>query len=1491
MTETANGTASQGGTSARSGNAQPKGLTLRRIYTREGVHPYDDVTWERRDVVMTNWRDGSVNFEQYGVEFPDFWSVNAANIVTTKYFRGAVGTPQREWSLKQLVDRVVDTYTAAGREHGYFAAKQDAEIFEHELKHALVHQVFSFNSPVWFNVGTTSPQQVSACQPYGAPVSTPSGPVEIGRLVAENAVGAKVYDAYGATRIVATKANGVKEVLRVHTTAGHVLDATPDHLVWRATDLENGEFTVAGFLRPGDHLLYVHPDVGGSDRVLLDISKVENLGPMEVYDIQTESGEYLSGNLRVHNCFILAVDDTMDSILEWYREEGLIFKGGSGAGVNLSRIRSSKELLTSGGTASGPVSFMRGADASAGTIKSGGATRRAAKMVVLDVDHPDVEEFIEAKAREEEKIRVLRDAGFDMDLGGKDIASVQYQNANNSVRVSDEFMRVVESGGKFDLAARTTGEPVAQVEARELFGKMAKAAWECADPGIQYDGTINDWHTCPESGRITASNPCFPADQRVVTDQGLIRIGDLVARAANGEQFAIYTNDVTSAEAPSECVVATRPVRYMVTGLNEILELRFSDGSRLRCTPAHRIWTANKGWVHAEELEADDRVVRSLQYAARSSADVKIPQSALDAGRAPKARSVTNLPEKWDEELGYYLGWLVGDGCVTDQNAVTIYGTEGDRTDAMSRHAELLERITGFAAKPSVQANGTLQLRVTRDAFVAFVRALGVSSGRAPAKKVPRAIFEAPEEALLGFLRGLFDADGCIVNLRNGTRYVGLGSRSEELLLGVQELLGSLGIASRIYQSPAKKDMFSYVRKDGTKATYSSDGPSFDLRIAGRSLREFGARIGFGLSTKDRELVNTVASTRSYNTDETIRLVSRQSRGFETTYNLTEPRNHSYVVGGVVVANCSEYVHLDNSSCNLASINLMKFLRDDDTFDVERFSQLTELIITAMDISICFADFPTEKITETTRAYRQLGIGYANLGALLMATGHAYDSDGGRAIAAAITSLMTGMAYKRSAELAGVVGPYDGYARNAAAHKRVIDKHLSASAAVKPVGGIDEPILSAANEAWWQCKATGEANGYRNAQASLLAPTGTIGLMMDCDTTGIEPDLALVKFKKLVGGGSMQIVNQTVPRALKNLGYQDEQAEAIIEFISEHGHVVDAPGLRPEHYEVFDCAMGERAISPMGHVRMMAAVQPALSGAISKTVNLPESATIQDIEKIYLEGWKLGLKALAIYRDNCKVGQPLSVSKKSTAEKAEPAAATPHEVRPVRRRLPRQRTATVTRFSVAGAEGYMTASSYPDDGIGEVFLKLGKQGSTLAGVMDAFSMAISVGLQYGIPLESYVGKFTNMRFEPAGMTDDPDIRMASSVMDYIFRRLALDHLAYDARSELGILNTAERTAQLNGEDPAAVADEIDPEELAQSAQVEKVQVRESAAVTPQPASTPQEPPAGPHSSTELIESQLGRVADAPLCLTCGTKMRPAGSCYVCEGCGSTSGCS
>jgi ribonucleoside-diphosphate reductase alpha chain len=579
-------------------------------------------------------------------------------------------------------------------------------------------------------------------------------------------------------------------------------------------------------------------------------------------------------------------------------------------------------------------------------------------------------------------------------------------------------------------------------------------------------------------------------------------------------------------------------------------------------------------------------------------------------------------------------------------------------------------------------------------------------------------------------------------------------------------------------------------------------------------------------------------------------------------------------------------MHLDNSSCNLASLNLMKFLGTDGSFAVERFVKSVELVITAMDISICFADFPTEKIGATTRAYRQLGIGYANLGALLMASGLAYDSPGGRSLAAAITSVMTGTAYRRSAELAGVVGPYDGYARNAKAHTRVMRKHAAANAAVVPAGDVDSALLSESTRQWQLCLEIGERNGWRNAQASVLAPTGTIGLMMDCDTTGVEPDLALVKFKKLVGGGSMQIVNQTVPRALRNLGYQEEQVEAIVEYIAEHGHVIDAPGLKPAHYAVFDCAMGERAIAPMGHVRMMAAIQPFISGAISKTVNMPESATVEDVENIYYEGWKLGLKALAIYRDNCKVGQPLSnaksTKKDATVEKPEPEKVI--EYRPVRKRLPKKRPSQTVSFTVAGAEGYLTASSYPDDGLGEVFLKMSKQGSTLAGVMDAFSVAISIGLQYGVPLETYVSKFTNMRFEPAGMTDDPDIRMSTSVMDYIFRRLALDFLPYDTRADLGIFTAAERAAQVREENGEAG---VDLAGMAVSAPVEAPRPVEAKAE--EKAEQRVAPQVG--SSTELLEAVQGKAADAPLCFTCGTKMRPAGSCYVCEGCGSTSGCS
>ena len=901
-----------------------QGLTFKRYFTTEGTHPFDEIDWERRDAVIPNFKEGGNAFEQRDVEFPASWSQNATNIVAQKYFRGTLGTPQRESSVRQLVSRVVDTITSWGSTGGYFATERDAQVFAEELTHLLVNQKAAFNSPVWFNLGV--PDMTAQCSA----------------------------------------------------------------------------------------------------------------------------------------CFILAVDDHMTSILNWYVEEGIIFKGGSGSGINLSSLRSSKERVTGGGTASGPVSFMRGADASAGTIKSGGKTRRAAKMVILNTDHPDVRDFIWCKAHEERKARALREAGFDMDLDGRDSYSIQYQNANNSVRATDEFMHAYENDQDWKLKTVTTGETVETVRARELMREVAQAAWECADPGMQFDTTINEWHTCPASGRINASNPC------------------------------------------------------------------------------------------------------------------------------------------------------------------------------------------------------------------------------------------------------------------------------------------------------------------------------------------------------------------------------------------------------------SEYMHLDNSACNLASLNLMRFVDDDGNFDVASLKHAVEIVFTAQEIVVGPSDYPTQKIAENARAFRQLGLGYANLGALLMARGLPYDSDAGRAWAGAITALMTGQAYRTSARIAEAMGPFDGFAPNRDAMLRVIRKHR---AAAEDIDGdlVPEALLSSAKNSWDEAVSLGEAHGFRNAQATVLAPTGTIGLMMDCDTTGIEPELALVKTKKLVGGGTMQFVNQTVPRALARLGYEQAEIDDIVAYIAEHNSVDEAPHLRSEHCAVFDTAMGAQPIHYMGHVRMMAAAQPFISGAISKTVNMPEHATVEEVEELLVESWRLGLKAVAIYRDNCKVAQPLSADKKKDEK---PEAAPLELAQPVRRRLPRSRPSITTKFEVADAEGYITASSYPDDGLGEIFLKTSKQGSTLAGMMDAFSIAISIGLQYGVPLEAYVSKFVNMKFEPSGMTNDPDVRFASSLVDYVFRRLALDHLPEDRREALGIRSVEERR------------------QMAAAEATERVELPQYPAAEPTTA-RPVEPKARPEA----------HAADAPLCYACGSKMQPSGSCYVCPSCGSTSGCS
>ena len=900
---------------------QSASLGVRRYFTIAGRDPFDEIEWETRDAFIPG-KDKPA-FEQKGVEFPKFWSQTATNIVAQKYFRGRMSSPEREFSVRQMIGRIVDTVGAWGRDGGYFATEEEAETFEAELKAILVNQLASFNSPVWFNVGFEERPQCSAC-------------------------------------------------------------------------------------------------------------------------------------------FILSIEDSMESILDWIRREGIIFRGGSGSGLNLSKLRSSKEQLSKGGYASGPVSFMRGADASAGTIKSGGKTRRAAKMVVLDVDHPDVEEFIWCKAKEERKARVLEGAGYDMSLDSGDWASIQYQNANNSVRVTDAFMEAVEADADWNLTARTDGTVIETVKARKLLRDIADAAWQCADPGVQYDTTINAWHTCPNTGRINASNPC------------------------------------------------------------------------------------------------------------------------------------------------------------------------------------------------------------------------------------------------------------------------------------------------------------------------------------------------------------------------------------------------------------SEYMHIDDSACNLASLNLMKFRREDGELDVEALTHAVDVLFLAQEILVGYSSYPTPEIEKNAKAYRQLGLGYANLGALLMARGLPYDSDEGRAYAAAITALMTGRAYRKSAEIASRMGPFTGYQPNAAAMIGVIAKHRAAVGNIETADSVPTDLLSACRQAWDDALDLGEVSGYRNAQATVLAPTGTISFMMDCDTTGVEPDFSLVKSKKLVGGGEITIVNKSVPMALDKLGYTPSEAEEIVAFIDERNTVVSAPYLKSEHYPVFDCAVGERAIHYMGHVKMMGAVQPFISGAISKTVNLPETVTVDEVAQLFSESWTLGIKAIAIYRDNCKVAQPLSGKKDGSAQETLVTAAPPVPLTQ-RRRLPDDRVEVGRKFRVGEYEGYIHVGLFEDGTPGDIFVDIAKEGTTLAGLMNSFMISVSLGLQYGVPLEVYCSKFAHMRFEPSGMTNDPDIRAAKSIVDYIFRWMGKKFLSTDQQEEIGILSPEVR-ARL-----AASYNALEGK--------------------PADAAVPVE--AAPPGQTALFNA----FEDAQECARCGGRMVRTGSCYTCRDCGTNTGCS
>ena len=1158
-------------------------------------------------------------------------------------------------------------------------------------------------------------------------------------------------------------------------------------------------------------------------------------------------------------CFILSIEDSMDSILDWIRREGIIFRGGSGSGVNLSKLRSSQEQLSKGGYASGPVSFMRGADASAGTIKSGGKTRRAAKMVVLDVDHPDVEEFIWCKAREEEKARVLEAAGYDMSLNSTDWASIQYQNANNSVRMSDAFLEAAERNEDWNLTARTDGTVIKTMPARELLHQAAEAAWKCADPGIQYDTTINSWHTLPNTGRINASNPCFPGDARVHTTRGLLTFRELYDLACEGEEVRVYTHRATAPE-PGEGVVASTPLVVMQNGFSPIVRLRFANGQELRCTPNHRIWTINRGYVEAAQLTADDQVLLNDTPTPAEDASWALPVK-IEALAASRSRGGTTtyqaLPGRWSEGLGELMGHLVGDGWITDVQTGWVYGGDDIDDGLCGSHEGMLRELIGGITRQEMQ-NGTVQLRAGSEAVRMFFRRLGVSTGRAHEKRVPDSVFGAPTEVQAAFLRGLFGADGCVARVEGGkaSRYVGLGSRSEALLRDVQRLLNSFGVRGRIYEVAGsdRRASFEYTRTEGTTVVYPSR-QGFDLRITGSDLERFADAVGFSTPRKQATLERLLGESSRYRTKRDTTLVSREDDGQEVVYNLTEPLHHSYLVDGLVVANCSEYMSIDDSACNLASLNLMKFRREDGELDVEAFEHAVDTIFLAQEILVGYSSYPTPQIERNAKAYRQLGLGYANLGALLMSRGLPYDSDEGRAYAAAVTALMTGRAYRKSAEIAARMGPFAGYAPNAAAMLGVIAKHRAAVGNIEHAESVPDDLLSAARRSWDDALDAGEISGYRNAQASVLAPTGTISFMLDCDTTGVEPDFSLVKSKKLVGGGEITIVNKTVPMALDKLGYAPPEVDQVVAFIDDRNTVVGAPFLKTEHYPVFDCAIGERAIHYMGHVKMMGAVQPFISGAISKTVNLPEETSVDEISGLFLEAWKLGVKAIAIYRDNCKVAQPLS-KKAAEAVALAPSPAQKQE----RRRLPDDRTEIGRKFQVGEYEGYIHVGLYDDGTPGDIFVDIAKEGTTLAGLMNSFMISVSLGLQYGVPLEVYVSKFAHMRFEPSGLTNDQDIRVAKSIVDYIFRWLGKKFLDADRQQELGILSPEVR------------------QRLAQAQDILEGKAEDTGADAA---------PVAPPGQTALFNAW----EDAVECAKCGGRMVRTGSCYTCRDCGQNTGCS
>jgi ribonucleoside-diphosphate reductase alpha chain len=1324
-----------------------------RVFTKDGVHPFDEVEWRRADAEIRNAK-GDVVFFQKDIEVPAWWTQNNINVVADKYFRVINGV--RETSVKQVFQRVCSTLRRWAEEQKYFNTDRDAQVFEEELCYALLHQYGAFNSPVWFNLGIAGRAQMASA------------------------------------------------------------------------------------------------------------------------------------------CFIQDVNDSIEDIMKYQTAEMKIFRSGSGSGANISKLRSSYEKISSGSYTSGPISWMEGLDAYAKAMKSGGATRNAAKMVVMDMDHPDVLQtrdgrpgFIRCKAEEEKLAHALVAAGYSAAYDDPNGAykRIRFQAANNSVSVPDSFMQAMLDDGQWETKERRSGKTVHKYKARELWNEIAQAAWVCGDPGVQFTDAINRWHTTPKSGPIRASNPCFHPDTRIATEHGLVRIEDLCSEFESFDSNKpTFRTLVQTPDGPQLKDAVVFP-----TGVHHLVEVHTRRGRVIKVTHDHRLMTKD-GWVEARDLT--DESILMLQ-AGQGAFSEKGAEPCLPT-EAQKAFSAVDDRLMWHK----LAGWVVGDGwvlrplpCRNTHEVGLLFGRDDkDVLDTVSKFFERNDIPYSLKRQDGSVGESPDYVRIHRKAVWQLMSTLSCEPGtKAPVKKVMDAVFCSTRLEQLSFLSGLFSADGTFNIQPKKNVDARFSSTSLELLRGVQALLLNLGVNSTLYKDrrPGDKPSFTYTTKSGEVRTYPSKEKTNDLVITGQSLRTFKSlmlEVGLLSSRKQARLdeipegVNN--NGRDQWTDEVVRVVDKGEQTL--VYDITEPETSSLIADGVVAHNCSEFLHVDNTACNLCAINLTKFF-DGRKFVKARFEQAVRLFSTSQMAIIDKADYPTEEIAHNSHKLRPIGTNYGDLGALLMKLGYGYDTDEGRAVAAQMASLMTGMVYVTAAKLAARVGSFPDFELNREDMLRVMKMHQEADATIikrwhlesSPTG---DDVVPTSAEVWREAIALGERYGYSVSQASLQAPLGTISFLMGMSTTGIEPAFSLVSYKSMVGGGSLRLVNTGVRDALLGLGYAEDQINTICKSLEDNGTIEGAPGLKPEHLPVFDCAMpsapGGRYLSPMAHIKMMAAIQPLITCAMSKTVNLPSEITAEEIAKIYEESWRLGLKCIALYRDGCKASQPLSTKKDGDKEGIRPAPAP--KAPPVdqliaeakaagarREKLPAEVNSWRHKFEIDGYKGYIIVGEYADGRPGEVFLKLGKPGSTISGLIDGFTQLMSIALQYGVPLPKLIQSFVDTRFEPAGITSNKHIRFAKSLYDYLFKVL---DVRYYGGSHSGL---EEKLAQMKASEappPAMDVREGISKEPDSSTRIQAVATAEE--------------PVPPRKN-------LG----GPPCARCGSITQRNGSCYLCTSCGQTTGCS